>query len=513
MEFVVRGKVKLNIEKKKPPVAKSELLQVAEIVAKDKGFDRNEVLSALEEAMLSGVQTRYGSNKNLTVNVNRSDGSVTVNWVRKIVDVVNDYDNEISLSDARKSVQNAKIGDNFLEELPPVEFTRSMVQSARQIINQKLRDTERKYQFKEFSNRIGDILVGVVNRMDFSNVVLDIGHSEGIIRKSELIPNEVLKVGDRVKVLLCGLNQETNVPLLQLSRTHPDFIKKLFAQEVPEVYDGIVKIMAVARDPGSKAKMAVNAADPSIDAVGACVGPKGIRVRTVSDELCGEKIDIVKWSDDPVTFIVNSLIPARPTRVILDESAKKVDAIVSDDQLSLAIGRRGQNVRLASRLTGWAINAITEKKALELKNKEYAAVIGLFKDSLDVDADIAQCLVNAGFVSVSEVVESSIDELSRIEGFDLDLAKEVHDRASLYLKNKMDEIAKLCQKENVDEDLKNYDLIYPELLELLVKAGIKSLNDLRELSSPELLEISTGLLNKSEAEDLIMDVRSTWFNK
>ncbi len=505
--------MKLKLDKKKPPITKSELLQVAEIVAKDKGFEKNEVLEALEEAMLSGVQSRYGSNKNLSVKINRSTGNVTVNWIRRIVDKVSDYDNEISLVDARKVIKDAELGNDYLEELPPVEFARSMVQTARQIINQKLRDTERRYQFKEFSNRIGDILIGIVNRIDFSNVILDIGRSEGVIRKSELIPNEVLKIGDRVKVLLCGLNQEPNVPLLQLSRTHPDFIKKLFSQEVPEVYDGVVTIMAVARDPGSKAKMAVHAADPSVDAIGACVGPKGVRVRTVSDELRGEKIDIVKWSDDPVTFIVNSLTPAHPTRIILDDIEKSVDAIVPDDQLSLAIGRRGQNVRLASKLTGWSINAITEKQALELKTKEQTPLLELFKNGLNIEDDVAQCLVDEGFITISEIADTATEELSEIDGFDSELANEIHERATSYIAEKFKTLTDLCKSENVSDELIKYELISPELLELLIKAGMKNLNDIGELSSDELLEISAGLLNKSEAEDLIMQIRSAWFDK
>lgn len=504
--------MKLNIEKKRPPVVKSELLQMAEIVAKDKGFEKREVLEALEEAMLSGVQSRYGTNKNLSVKIDNSSGAVTVNWVRKIVDSVSDCENEISLADAKMTVSTAKVGEDFLEELPPIEFARSMVQSARQIINQKLRNIERKYQFKEFSNRIGDILVGTVNRTDYATVVLDIGHSEGVIRRSELIPNENLKIGDRVKVLLCGLNQEPNIPLLQLSRTHPDFVKKLFAQEVPEVYDGIVNIVSVARDPGSKAKMAVTAADPSIDPIGACVGPKGVRVRAVSDELRGEKIDIVKWSDDPATFIVNSLAPAHPTRIIIDGAEKSVDAVVPNDQLSLAIGRRGQNVRLASKLTGWAINAVTEKQASENKIKEQSPVLELLKKILDIDDDMAQCLVNNGFMSVFDIADASVEEIAEIEGFDTALANEIHERAIFYLDSKMNTLADLCKQKNVDDSLSKYEFIRPELLELLVNAGMKNLDDVGNLSNDELLEISAGLLSKSEAEDLIMKIRSTWFN-
>ena len=503
--------MKLTIDEKKQPVAKSELLQVAEIVAKDKGFEKEEVLSALEEAMLPSARAKYGTNKNIVVHIERNTGNVLINWIRKVVDSVSDNETEISLNDARTFNKDTKIGDEISEALPNITFSRSMVQSARQIINQKMREAERKYQLKEFSNRIGDIIVGTINRIDYSNVILDIGRSEGVIRKSELIPNEPLKIGSRLKVLLCGLNQDSNVPLLRLSRTHPDFVKKLFAQEIPEVYDGIVTVVSVARDPGSKAKVAVTAADPSIDPVGACVGPKGIRIRTISDELRGEKIDVVKWSADPATFIVNSLAPAHPSKIVIDDTEKHVDAVIPDDQLSLAIGRRGQNVRLASKLTGWAINAITEKTATTKREKEQASIIANFKKSLDIDEELAERLVEEGYVSISEIANSTVDELTEIDGFDSEIALEISDRANLYIDNRTEQLVQLCKEKGVDEKLMNYELINPELLELLVKANIKTLDDLGDLSTEELLEISSGLLTQSEAESLIMEIRKTWF--
>ena len=503
--------MKLNIEEKKHPVVKNELLQVAEIVAKDKEISQEEILQAMEEAILPSAQLRYGNNKNLIVNIDRFNGSININWLRKVVDKVQDEDNEILLIEAKKFDVNAKVGDSIKNKLPPIAFSRSMASTSRQIIMQKIKTAERNNQAKEFSSRVGDIISGIVNRVEYSEIIIDIGKTSGVIRKSETIPNETFKMGDRIKVLLCGLNKDPSVPLLQLSRTHPDFLKKLFAQEVPEVYDDIIKIVSVARDPGSKAKVAVTTNDPNIDCIGACVGPKGVRVQSISEELKGEKIDIVKWSDDIAVFIVNSLSPAKVTRVIIDESEQKVDAVVPNDQLSAAIGRRGQNIRLASKLTGWAINAITEEADLENRNKETAAIIKNFKENLDIDEIMAHVLLNEGYVSISEIANSSIEELASIEGFDNDIAEEIQSRAASYLENKRKTLFELCKKKKVSNDLMNYELIRPELLEILVNAGILKLDDLGDLSTDELLEISDGLLTKKEASTLILKVRERWF--
>ena len=503
--------MKLNIGEKKHPVVKSELLQVAEIVAKDKEISKEEILKAMEEAILPSAQLRYGNKKNLTVNIDRFTGVVTINWIRTVVDEVKDEDNEILLREAKKFNVNAHIGDEIHNKLPPIEFSRSMVASSRQIIMQRIKIAERNNQAQEFANRIGDIITGVVNRVEYSEIIIDIGKTSGVIRKSETIPNEVFKMGDRIKVLLCGLNKDPSMPLLQLSRTHPDFLKKLFAQEVPEVYDDIIKIVSVARDPGSKAKVAVMTNDPNIDCIGACVGPKGVRVQAVSEELKGEKIDIIKWSDDIAVFIVNSLSPAKVTRVIIDETEQKVDAVVPNDQLSAAIGRRGQNIRLASKLTGWAINAITEEADMANKNKETLAIIKLFKENLDVDEIVAHVLLNEGYMSIGEIANSDIEELTSIEGFDSDIANEIKNRAISYLDNKKKALLELCKQKKVSNDLINYELIRPELLEALVKAEILTLNDLGDLSTDELLEISDGLLTKKEASTLILKVREKWF--
>jgi len=503
--------MKLNIEEKKRPVLKSELLQVAEIVAKDKEISQEEILQAMEEAILPSAKLRYGNNKTLVVNIDRFNGAININWVRTVVDEVKDEDNEILLREAKKFDVNAKVGDEIKNKLPPIEFSRSMASTARQIIMQKIKIAERNNQANEFSNRIGEIISGLVNRVEYSEIIIDIGKTSGVIRKSEIIPNETFKMGDRIKVLLCGLNKDPDMPLLQLSRTHPDFLKKLFAQEVPEVYDDIIKIVSVARDPGSKSKVAVTTNDPNIDCIGACVGPKGVRVQSVSEELKGEKIDIVKWSDDIAVFVVNSLAPAKVTKVVIDEAEQKVDAVVPNDQLSAAIGRRGQNIRLASKLTGWAINAINEEADIENRNKETSAIVKNFTDNLDVDEIVAHVLLNEGYVSISEIANSSIEELASIDGFDNDIAEEIQNRALSYLESKRKDLLELCKEKKVSNDLLNYELISPELLEVLVNAGILKLDDLGNLSTDELLEISDGLLTKKEASTLILKVREAWF--
>ena len=492
-------------------IIKSELLQVVDMVAKDKGLERETVLNAMEEAILPSAQLRYGNRKRLKVNIDRSSGNINIYWLRKVVQKANDLNSEIDLVTARATQPDIRVNDDFSEPLPPIGFCRSMVNVARQIIVQKVREAEREMQYKEFSNKIGDIIIGVVSRIEYSELVLEIGHAQGIIKKSDLIPNENFKIGDRIKVFLYGLNQEPTMPLLQLSRTHPDFLKKLFAQEVPEIYDGVINIMSVARDPGSKAKVAVSSSDPNIDVIGACVGPKGARVQAISSELKGEKIDVIKWSDEPARFIVSSLAPATISRIVLDDYEQKVDAVVPNDQFSTAIGRRGQNVRLASKLTGWKINVITEETDAENKAKETAMLVKMFTENLDVDNMLAHLLVSEGYESISELANVALEELSSIEGFDNDIAQEIKQRAVSYIEAKHKALEELCKQKKVEQELIQYELIHPELLETLVKANITSLDDLGGLSTDELLEISEGLLTRKEAGALIMKIRENWF--
>lgn len=502
---------KIKLEEATQPVAKSEILQVADMVARDKEIDRDEILAAMEQAILKTAQLKYGEEKSLEAHINRKTGEVEIYRSLTVVEKVTDFDREISIHDARRQVESIAIGDTFKDRLPAVDFGRVAAQSARQIIVQRIKLAERNKQYKDFSEKVGEIITGTVKRVEYSDIVLDIGRTEGIIKKTEIIPNEVFKIGDRIKVYLAGLNKDPTGPLLFLSRTNPEFLKKLFEQEVPEIYDGTIKIMAVTRDPGSKAKVAVTTNDQNLDPVGACVGVKGSRVQAVVDELKGEKIDIVAWSDNPAIFIVNSLSPADVSKIVMEETGNRVTAVVPDDQLSAAIGRRGQNVRLASRLTGWTISVTTETDEAQARAKESARILKHFMDGLDVDEMVGHLLAGEGYSSIDEIANSPLSEIATIEGFDEDLAEEIRQRATAYVARKKEEVAKLCKEKGVDQELINCKWLSLELLEALVNSDIKKLDDLGDLATDELLEISNDLLSKPEAEALIMKIRENWF--
>jgi N utilization substance protein A len=501
-----------RVEGGAPLVIKNEILQVADVVAKDKGVGIDVILSAMENAILKTVQMKYGEEKSFSVVIDRKTGEIEVHRLTTVVDVVSDFNNHVSLDVARSINPYANVGDVLKDKLPAVEFGRVSAGVARQVVMEHISAAERENQLKEFSNRIGEVIVGIVKRIEFSNVIIDINRTEGIIRRSEMLPNEIVKVGDRVRVLLVSLNSESTGPLLQLSRTHPDFLKKLFEQEVPEVYNGVVKIMAVARDPGSKSKMAVATSDPNIDPIGACVGIKGSRVQAVVNELGGEKIDIIQWSDNPAVFIINSLAPAEATRIVMEEVGNKVTAVVPNDQLSVAIGRKGQNVRLASKLTGRVISVTTEEEDTKARAKESERILNVFSDGLDVDEVIARLLMGNGFTAIEEVANAQITEIASIEGFDEEIATEIKDRAIANMADIRSKVEDLCKEQNVAKDLMKCELLRPELLEGLVRAGIKTLNDLGDLSTDELLEITGDMLSQSEAMALIMKVRENWFN-
>ncbi|MDR2458686.1 MAG: transcription termination factor NusA [Holosporales bacterium] len=503
---------RIKAEEGIPPIVRNEILQVADVVAKDKGIGIDVILSAMEDAILKTVQMKYGEEKTFSVIINRKTGEIEVYRLMTVVDVVSDINNHISLEAARDISQEASVDDVLKDRLPAMEFGRIAAKAARYVVMQHISTAERENQLKEFSNRIGEIIVGIVKRIEFSSVIIDINRTEGVIRKSEMLPNEVVKVGDRVRVLLVGLNSEPIGPLLQLSRTHPDFLKKLFEQEVPEVYNGVVRIMAVARDPGSKSKMAVTTSDPNIDPIGACVGIKGSRVQAVVNELGGEKIDIIQWSDNQAMFIINGLSSAEVTRIVMEESGNRVTVVVPNDQLSVAIGRRGQNVRLASKLTGWTINVTTEEEDTKARAKESERILSAFSDCLDVDEVIARLLMGNGFTTIEEVANAKVAEIASIEGFDEDIATEIKDRAIAHMADIRSKVDDLCKARNVAKDLMEYELLRPELLEVLVKADIKTLNDLGDLSADELLEITGNMLSQSEAMTLIMKVRENWFN-
>ena len=410
-----------------------ELLQIARAVAAEKSIDEAIVIEAIEEAIQKAARSRYGAENDIRAKIDPKTGELSLTRNMTVVEEVENESQELTLADAKKIDPAAEIGTVFSDELPPIEFGRVASQTAKQVITQKVREAERKRQFDEYKDRVGEIVNGIVKRVEYGNVIIDLGRAEGIIRRADGIPRENLQNNERVRAYIYDVREEVRGPQIFLSRAHPDFMAALFAQEVPEVYEGIIEIPSVARDPGSRAKIAVISNDGSIDPVGACVGMRGSRVQAVVSELAGEKIDIIPWSDDPATFIVNALQPAEVAKVVLDEEDQRIEVVVPDEQLSLAIGRRGQNVRLASQLTGWSIDILTEEEESERRQKEFAERTQLFIGALDVDEVIAQLLATEGFSDVEEIAYVELGEIAVIEGFDEDTAEEIQARARDYL--------------------------------------------------------------------------------
>src|ERR1700710_1758990 len=397
---------------------KIELLQIADAVAREKSIDRGIVIAAMEDAIAKAARARYGSETDVHAEIDPKKGERRLARHMLVVDLVENSSNQISLIDAQRANPGAQVGDTIADTLPPLEYGRIAAQSAKQVIVQKVREAERDRQYQEFKDRIGDIVNGVVKRVEYGSVIVDLGRGEAIVRRDEMLPREVFRNGDRVRAYIFDVRREQRGPQIFLSRTHPQFMAKLFTMEVPEIYDGIVEVKSVARDPGSRAKIGVISRDSSIDPVGACVGMRGSRVQAVVGELQGEKIDIIPWSYDQATFVVNALQPAEVVKVVLDEESERIEVVVPDDQLSLAIGRRGQNVRLASQLTGWDIDILTEAEESERRQKEFAERTNTFMEALDVDETVAQLLASEGFRSAEEVAYVEPSELASIQGLD-----------------------------------------------------------------------------------------------
>ncbi len=430
-----------------------ELLQIAEAVAREKNIDRSIVLSSMEEALQKAARSRYGQETEVRAEINPRTGETRFSRLLLVVDEIENDATQILMADARRKNPAAQVGDWIAETLPPFEFGRIAGQSAKQVIVQKLREAERDKQYDEYKDRIADIINGVVKRVEYGNVVVDLqGRGEAVVRRDELIPRETFRPGDRIRAYVYDVRREQRGPQIFLSRTHPQFMSKLFTQEVPEIYDGIIEVKAVARDPGSRAKIGVTSRDSSIDPVGACVGMRGSRVQAVVNELQGEKIDIIPWSPDAATFIVNALQPAEVVKVVLDEDSSRIEVVVPDDQLSLAIGRRGQNVRLASQLTGWDIDILTEAEESERRQKEFVERTNLFMEALDVDEVVGQLLASEGFRSLEELAYVEPAELSSIEGFDEDTASEIQARARGHLQAVEEEFDRQRRELGVDDD-------------------------------------------------------------
>jgi N utilization substance protein A len=467
-----------------------ELLQIAEAVAREKSIEKEIVIEAIEDAIQKGAKSRYGAEHDIRANIDVKTGELIL---KRIITVIGDED-EIEegelgrqrLSAARRRYPDAEIGSVYEEILPPFEFGRVQTQMARQVVTHKVREAERERQYEEFKDRIGEVVNGTVKRVEYGNTIADLGRGEGIMRRDQSIPRETFQVGDRIRCYIYDVRRENKGPQIMLSRAHPGFMAKLFAQEVPEVYDGVIEIRAVARDPGSRAKMAVLSNESSIDPVGACVGMRGSRVQAVVAELQGEKIDIIQWSPDEPTFIVNALAPAEVTKVVLDEEDERVEVVVPDEQLSLAIGRRGQNVRLASQLTQWQIDIITESQDSERRQREFAERTALFQEALDVDEVIAQLLVTEGFATVEDIAYVDDEELASIEGFDEDTANELQTRAREYLDREAAELDQKRQELGVEDGVLDVQGVTLAMSVALGEAGVKTVEDLADLATDEL---------------------------
>lgn len=512
---------------------KAELIAIADAVAREKLIDRMIVIEAMEDAIQRAARARYGAENDIRAKLDPNSGDLRLWRVVEVVEEVDDYFKQVNLEDAAKLQKDAKLGDFIVDPLPPIEFGRIAAQAAKQVIFQKVRDAERERQYEEFKDRGNEIITGVVKRVEFGHVVVDLGRAEGVIRRDQQIPRELLRVGDRVRSIILNVRRENRGPQIFLSRAHPEFMKKLFAQEVPEIYDGIIEIKAAARDPGSRAKIGVISHDSSIDPVGACVGMKGSRVQAVVQELQGEKIDIIPWSEDTATFIVNALQPATVARVVIDEEESRIEVVVPDDQLSLAIGRRGQNVRLASQLTGSAIDIMTEADSSEKRQREFIERSEMFQNELDVDETLAQLLVAEGFGALEEVAYVEADEIASIEGFDEELAAELQNRAAEALERR--EAANREERRNlgVEDALAEMPYLTEAMLVTLGKAGIKTLDDLADLATDELIqkkrpeqrrqrepnnrpEDKGGVLgeyglSEEQGNEIIMAARAHWF--
>ncbi|HAD25128.1 MAG TPA: transcription termination/antitermination protein NusA [Alphaproteobacteria bacterium] len=503
-----------------------ELLQIADAVAREKAIDQDIVLGAMEEAIQKAAKSRYGAENEIRVEIDRKNGEIKISRLLEVVETVETPAREITLEDAKQRNPAAEIGNFIGEELPPLEFGRIAAQSAKQVIVQKVRDAERDRQYEEYKDRVGEIINGVVKRVEYGNVVVDLGRGEAICRRDELLPRENFRNGDRIRAYIYDVRREPKGPQIFLSRSHPQFMALLFGQEVPEIYDGIIEIKAVARDPGSRAKIAVISSDPSIDPVGACVGMRGSRVQAVVNELQGEKIDIIQWNPDAATFIVNALAPAEVMKVVMDEDIQRIEVVVPDDQLSLAIGRRGQNVRLASQLTGWEIDILTESEESDRRQKEFLERSALFMKGLNVDEVVAQLLASEGFSTIEEVAYVELDEIVEIEGFDLDTAEELQNRAREFLEEEQTRADTERRELGVSDEIAELPLLTSAMLVALGKAGVKSLDDLADLSSDELtgwIETVNGTkqrraglleefeLGEEEANEIIMAARAHWF--
>ncbi len=504
---------------------RAELLAIATSVANEKLIDKSIVIEAMEEAIQKSARNRYGAENDIRAKLDPQTGDLRLWRVVEVVEEVEDYFKQIDLKAAQKLQADAKLGDFIVDPLPPIDLGRIDAQSAKQVIFQKVRDAERERQFEEYKDRGGEMVTGVIKSVEFGHVIVNLGRAEGVIRRDQQIPREMARVGERVRALILKVERQNRGPQIFLSRAHPEFMKKLFAQEVPEIYDGIITIMAAARDPGSRAKIGVISRDSSIDPVGACVGMKGSRVQAVVQELQGEKIDIIPWSPDIATFVVNALAPAEVAKVVIDEDRERIEVVVPDtnNQLSLAIGRRGQNVRLASQLTGWDIDILTEQEESERRQADFENSTRVFMEALNVDEVVGQLLASEGFTSVEELALVDVKELAGIEGFDEETANELQSRAKEYLEQLETELENKRKELGVDDALKTVPGVTSKMLVKFGENDIKSVEDLAGCATDDLVGwterkeggeptkfpgiLDANEISREDAEAMIMQAR------
>ena len=507
---------------------KLELLRIVEAVATEKSIDREIILSSMESAIEKAAKTKFGLDNNIRATIDRESGDINLHKVLKIVETPINFNTEISLEHAieKEKKENVKIGDEIFEQLPQVDLGRVAAQTARQVITQDVRQAERERQYNDFIEKKGEILSGIVKRLEYGNLIVDLNRAEAIITKDELIPREILKMGDRIKAYCYNVIRENKGQQIFLSRAHPKFMEKLFFQEVPEIYEGIIEIKSAIRDPGSRAKISVSSKDSSIDPVGACVGMRGSRVQSVVNELHGEKIDIIHWSEDPAVLVVSALAPAEIQRVIIDDQNRRIEVILTEENLSKAIGRRGQNVRLASKLINYEIDILTAKEESEKRQLEFKDKTEIFIKNLEVDETLGQLLVAEGFSSIEEIHQSTLEEILKIEAIDENTAKELKERAEEYLKKEKEDIGKKLKELGVEDVLINFKGLTPGMLVTLGEKKIKTLKDFADLSTDELIGsydekqgkrfkiegfLEEFALAKNEADDLIMNARNIVF--
>ena len=495
-------------------IPRLELIQVAETVSREKSIEKEEVILAMEEAIQKAARTKYGLERDIRANIDRKNGSIDIAQFTEVVENIENELTQMTIQESERKNLNLNIGDFYKQSLPPIDFGRIAAQTAKQVISQKVREAERQRQYHEYKDRVGEIVVGTIKRVENHSVTIDLGRAEAIIKKDQMIPREQLKPGERLRCFIIEVTQEIKGPQIFLSRASNQFLAALFTQEVPEIYDGIIEIKGVAREPGSRAKISAFSNDPSIDPVGACVGMRGSRVQAVVNELQGEKIEIIPWSDDPVSFVINALAPAVPSKVVMDEDAGRMEVVVPDDQLSLAIGRRGQNVRLASQLTNWFVDILTEAEESEKRQEEFNERSKIFIEALDIDDVIAHLMVSEGFVSISDIADASIEELVSIEGFDDEIAAELSQRAKNFVVIEAENIEKSLKKLKISDDLYNFEDLSKSSLLKLVENNIKTLDDLAELDSEELFNIlgKSIFINEDDAGSVIMKAREHWFS-